>query len=294
MNLRERIGARLRIRTTPRLETGDRQAMCLSVASNKGGVGKTTTSVHVALGFAERGARVLLVDLDPQAHVTASLGTEWPVGNGTLAEVLRGDLSDLVEATYPSGHDNLTLAGSEKDLAETEAVIAAKIGKELLLSGALSIASTHFDLIVFDCPPNLGTLTLNALAASDALLIPCDMSVLAVEGVGDILSAVETLRRRLHRQIDVLGVVGTRYDRRTKRVNRSVEQSLAELYGSEQLLSTRIPTSSAVNKAQMAGESLYQFAPAGPASKAYRSLVDEISGPLGLNKLKSTPATLPQ
>ncbi|MEM6731300.1 MAG: AAA family ATPase, partial [Myxococcota bacterium] len=196
MSLRDRITARLKKIGTADLECGDARAKILTVASNKGGVGKTTTAVHLSLGFAERGARVLLVDLDPQAHVSASLGVELPAGNGTLSEVLRGSLTDLVEATYPSGHDGLTLAGSEKDLAETEAVIAAKIGKELLLSGALEVAATHFDLIVFDCPPNLGTLTLNALCASHALLVPCDMSVLALEGVGDILQAVDTLRRR--------------------------------------------------------------------------------------------------
>lgn len=285
MSLRDRLTARLRQLSGPQLERGDKRARRLAVASNKGGVGKTTTSVHVALGFAERGARVLLVDLDPQAHVTAILGTEWPEGNGTLSQVLRGDLSDLVEATYPSGFDGLSLAGSEKDLAETEAVIAAKIGKELLLAGALDIAATHFDLIVFDCPPNLGTLTLNALCASDSLLIPCDMSVLALEGVGDILAAVDTLRRRLQREVDVLGIVATRYDNRTKKVNSNVEQSLGELYGAGRLLDTRIPLSSAVPKAQMAGKPLSHFARTTPAAIAYEALVDEIAPAVGMERI---------
>ncbi|MEO0811499.1 MAG: AAA family ATPase, partial [Myxococcota bacterium] len=231
MSLRDRITARLRKMGGPGLERGDRHATVLSVASNKGGVGKTTTAVHLSLGFAEAGARVLLVDLDPQAHVSASLGIEPPAGNGTVSEVLRGALTDLAEASYPSGYEGLSLAGSEKDLSETEAMIAAKIGKELLLAGALEVAATHFDLIVFDCPPNLGTLTLNALCAGDALLIPCDMSVLALEGVGDILTAVDTVRRRLQRQVEVLGIVATRFDRRTRSVNDTVVQSLGELYG---------------------------------------------------------------
>ncbi len=295
MSLRHRITARLRKIGGPGLERGDRKAVVLSVASNKGGVGKTTTAVHLGLGFAEAGARVLLVDLDPQAHVGASLGTEPPAGNGTLSEVLRGTLEDVVEAAYPSGYDRLTLAGSEKDLSETEAVIAAKIGKELLLSGALEVAATHFDLIVFDCPPNLGTLTLNALCASDALLIPCDMSVLALEGVGDILAAVDTLKRRLQRPVEVLGILATRYDRRTRAVNDTVVQSLGDLYG-DRMLETRIPMASAVTKAQMACKPLSEFAPRSTAAAAYADLVRELAPTLNLDRFVTArveePATV--
>ncbi|MEL6760168.1 MAG: ParA family protein [Myxococcota bacterium] len=287
MSIRERINARLKKRSGSEISEGDLQARVLSIASNKGGVGKTTTAVHLSLAIAQRGARVLLVDLDPQAHICASLGMERPAGVAGLADVLTGKRSDLIEATFPSGYPRLTLAGSEKDLAETEAVISAKIGKELLLSGALRIAATHFDLIVFDCPPNLGTLTLNALCASQALLVPSDMSVLALEGVGDILETVETLRRRLDRRIDVLGILATRYDRRTKSVNAEIEASLSDLYGRP--LQTRIPLSSSVPKAQMAGQPLFDFDRRSPAAIAYRDLANELMERVGLHAQVGAP-----
>ena len=122
-----------------------------------------------------------------------------------------------------------------------------------MLDGALAITRSHYDLIILDCPPNLGTLTLNALCAADQLLIPCDMSILALEGVGDMLTAVETLRTQLSRHIHVAGIVATRVDGRTTRMNSDIQQSFQDLFG-DALLETRIPLNSAVNKAHLAGK----------------------------------------
>lgn len=283
LDLRDRIAGRLRtlMSTTP--DKGSRQASVLAVASNKGGVGKTTTAVALAVSLSRAGAKVLLVDLDSQAHVSASLRAQ---PNGQLSDVLLGKMRDVCEATYPSAWPNLEIAGSEKSLAETDSILAAKIGKELILDGALQVARTHYDAIIIDCPPNLGTLTLNALCAADYLLVPTDMSVLALEGVGDILNVVETLRTRLQRQIEVCGIVATRFDKRTTQLNSAIETSFADLYGNAAtILETRIPQSSAVNKAHLAGEPLVDHAPSSPAAKAYIALTREVAARIGLGRL---------
>jgi chromosome partitioning protein len=283
LDLRDRIASRLRNLVAAPIERGSFAAATVAIASSTGGVGKTTTAVNLSVAFARQGHRVLLVDLDPQAHVSASLHTDPPRGQGTLTDVLLGRLREVHEVAFPSRWDNLSVAGSEKGLAETETVLSAKIGKELILEGALSATRTHYDLIVIDCPPNLGTLTLNALCAADQLLVPTDMSVLALEGVGDILGAVDTLRTRLGRGVQLCGILATRLDRRATSVNSTIEESFHDLYG-DRLLSTRIPQSSALNKAHLAGKPIFDYARSSPGAVAYAALADELAPLFGLSR----------
>jgi chromosome partitioning protein len=283
-DLRDRIAGRLRNLVASPLEKGSRHATVLAIASNKGGVGKTTTAVNLSVTFQRLGARVLLIDLDPQAHVSASLRAQPAQPGQALSDVLLGRLRDVCEATFSTRWPDLDLAGSEKMLSETETILAAKIGKELILDGALAICRSRYDLIVLDCPPNLGTLTLNGLCAADHLLIPTDMSVLALEGVGDILNCVETLRARLQRHVQVSGIVATRFDKRTTQLNASIEQSFNDMYG-DRFLATRIPQSSAVNRAHLAGEPLFDHAPRSPGALAYLELAHELGPRLGLSSI---------
>ena len=292
-DLRDRIAGRLRdmVATvaTP-LEKGSHQATVVAIASSKGGVGKTTTAVNLAVAYARRGVDVLLIDLDPQAHVAASLHLEAPTGVPSLADVLLGRRRDVCEVARTSRWPHLHLAGSEKTLAETEMVLSAKIGKELLLDGALDIARTRHALILVDCPPNLGTLTLNALCAADYLLVPSDMSVLALEGVADIMHTVETLRQRLQRELQVCGIVKTRFDRRSTQVNQTIEQSFVDLYG-DAILRTHIPQSSSINKAHLCGQPIFDFEPRSVGAQAYADLAAELAPRVGLAHLlnKQTP-----
>ena len=178
-------------------------------------------------------------------------------------------------------------AGSDKGLAETEMVLSAKIGKELLLAGALEITRSHYDLIVIDCPPNLGTLSLNALCASDYLLVPCDMSVLALEGVSDIFHAVDTVQNRLGRSLEICGVLPTRVDARSKRINADISQSEHDLYG-EYILTTQIPQNSALNKAHLAGKSVFEFDARSTGAQAYSTLATELENRLSLTHRNAT------
>jgi chromosome partitioning protein len=160
-------------------------------------------------------------------------------------------------------------------------ILSTKIGKELILSGALEITRSHYDVIVLDCPPNLGTLTLNALCAADQLLIPSDMSVLALQGIGDILTAADTVQRRLGRSLRVLGILATRFDGRTKRANETIINEVTELYG-DCLLETRIPQSSALNRAHIAGKPIFDFDANSPGAAAYDKLAGEIVARLSI------------
>lgn len=275
LDLRDRIAGKLRNLVTAPLEMGTRRATVLAIASSKGGVGKTTTAVNLGVAFALQGYKTLIIDLDPQAHVGASLQIHSAPGQAPLSDVLLGRLREVKQVTTSTRWPTLDLAGSDKTLAETEMVLSAKIGKEMILHGALQNTRTHYDVIILDCPPNLGTLTLNALCAADTLLIPTDMSVLALEGVGDILNAVDTVRSRLGRAVTVAGILATRYDKRSTQTNAAIEQSFSELYA-QPILNTRIPQSSAVNRAHMAGEPIFDFAPQSPGAIAYAELAVEL------------------
>ncbi len=286
LDIGQRLAGKLRGFVAEPIERGTHQAATLAIAASKGGVGKTTTAINLAATFARRGKRVLLIDLDPQAHVAASLRAQQPSGQGFLSDVLMGKYREVNEVVFNSGIENLMLAGSDKTLSETEMLLSTKIGKELLLDGALAITRSHYDLIILDCPPNLGTLTLNALCAADQLLIPCDMSILALEGVGDILNAVETLRSRLSRHIHIAGIVATRVDGRTTRMNSDILQSFQDLFG-DALLSTKIPLNSAVNKAHLAGKTVWDFDKRSPGAIAYNALGAELSSGLGLQEKPS-------
>lgn len=262
---------------------GTHKAKVLSVASLKGGVGKTTTSVNLAAALARfHQQRVLLVDLDPQGHVGTSLRNQILQGGGKLSDVLTGEepghVMDVATDTSVAG---LRVTPADGSLNEAENLLSAKIGKEMILRDALEITRSWYDVIVIDCPPNLGNLTLNALVASDYLLVPCDLSPLAVQGVEGLLKHAQHVGARLNPALDLLGVVITRYDTRTPSLNEAVLQKLAASY-EDALLPVRVGVSTSLSRAQHEGTEIFEHDEKSRGALHYRELAAEVARRLGI------------
>lgn len=262
---------------------GARNAEVVAVCARKGGVGKTTTAVNFAAGLALfHGRRVLLVDMDAQGHCGTALHAELRgVATDTLSSVLLGKRRDVKEIALPTGIPGLFVTPSDKELGATEGVMSGRIGKETLLRQALRLARAAFDVVVVDCPPNLGTLTVNALMAADHVLVPCDMSILALEGVDDIFDTLETLEDALGHRPSVLGVLRTRVDARNQKVNDEVTTSLRRRHG-RHLLETTVPVNTTLSQSQSAGTTVFRHDPSCRGAEAYRTLLEEIGPLLGL------------
>jgi len=254
-----------------------KQATVVSVCSQKGGVGKTTTTINLGTALSKfYGKKVLVLDLDPQGHVEKSLGTLIPDGveYSPLSTILSQKKGNILDGIVPTELENFYLSPGDKTLYETESLLATKIGKEFILGEALKPALYHFDFILFDCPPNLGNLTLNALVCSDYCLVPCEMSVLAFEGVNDLVETLETVNERLNKRLRILGVLFTRVDRRNVKMNEVIENNIKSFFHGK-VFSSRITINTALNKAQLEGLPVFDNYPSSTGAKNYRALAEE-------------------
>ncbi|MCO4746803.1 MAG: ParA family protein [Proteobacteria bacterium] len=263
---------------TPKRPLGTKKATVIAVSAQKGGVGKTTTSVSLAAGLARfHGLRVLLIDLDPQGHVNTALHTAVRPGGGPLSGILldekrAGEVMDIVTSTAVP---NLYVTPLDKTLSTTEDLLSTRIGKEFILKEALEATRTHYDVIVLDCPPNLGNLTLNGLVAADQVLIPCDPSPLALTGVSSLVDTIQTVATRLNPEIDVLGVLLTRVDGRNTTLNSAVVSEIQATYGPA-LLPMRIGINSSLAKAQMDGIDIFGFDSTSRGAAQYKELAAHV------------------
>jgi chromosome partitioning protein len=247
----------------------------IAVANQKGGVAKTTTVHSLGAGLAERGQRVLLVDLDPQACLTYSMGlTPSDLGHSLHDVVVHGAAAEgaLVKV------GDLHLLPSTIDLAGAEIFLLSKTGREYALSRALDPVTPGYDVVLIDCPPSLGILTINGLTAAHEVLIPLQCETLSQRGVGQLLETIDDVREYTNPRLKVAGVVATMFDGRT-RLAQATLASMQDTYGLEVLLPP-IPKSVKVAEAPGLSRSVLQHARRSAAADAYRALAVTIEGRL--------------
>jgi len=257
----------------------------IAVMNQKGGVGKTTTSVNVAAGLARTGRRVCLIDLDPQAHASLHLGVE-AVGNvPTVYDVLTGG-KQLLTARKLVG-PNLSLVPSNLDLAGAELELVDAVGRELILRDAITemVATQPYDYIIMDCPPSLGVLTVNALTAAGEVFIPLQPHFLALHGLSKLLETTALVTRRLNRNLRVTGIVLCLYETATRLAADVAEDLKAFLAASDpeapwakaQIFRSRIRRNIKLAEAPSFGKSIFDYADKCPGAQDYGALVAEVN-----------------
>jgi len=250
-----------------------RRVMC--IANQKGGVGKTTTAVNLAVSLALHGNRVLVVDLDPQGNASTGLGVEHHTGVPSIYEALLGEIS-LSDAARPvQGIPNLACTPATIDLAGAEIELVSIVARESRLTRAIDSYRGELDYILIDCPPSLGLLTVNALVAAEEVLIPIQCEYYALEGLGQLLRNIELVKAHLNPRLMVSTIVLTMYDRRTKLADQ-VEQEVRSHFG-EVVLESVIPRSVRVSEAPGYGQSVMTYDPGSRGAMSYFSAAQEIA-----------------
>jgi chromosome partitioning protein len=244
----------------------------LAIANQKGGVAKTTTVASLGTALTDLGQRVLMVDLDPQSCLTFSLGIDPEELDESLHQVLlrQVDIADVIMETDEGPH----LVPATIELAGAETALLTRPGREHALRAALEDVNDDYDWILLDCPPSLGVLTVAALSAADAVIVPLQCETLSHRGVGQLLDTVHDVRRYTNRNLVVMGVLPTLFDGRTKHA-RAVLDTIAHTYDIE-VLNPPIPRSIRFAEAPAAGRSILRTARTTRGAEAYRQLAENL------------------
>jgi chromosome partitioning protein len=246
----------------------------IAIANQKGGVGKTTTAVNLGAALAEAGFRVLVVDLDPQGNATTGLGINARDLQGSVYDVIMNDapIEDCIE---PTSLKNLFVAPATIDLAGAEIELVPAFSRELKMRRALEGVKDQYDIVLVDCPPSLGLITINGLAAADDVIVPVQCEYYALEGLGQLLRNVNLVRNNLNPTLDVRGMVLTMFDARTK-LSDQVEANVRSHFGAK-VYRTVIPRTVRLSEAPSFGQPIILFDSTSRGAIAYRELAKEVS-----------------
>lgn len=247
----------------------------LAIANQKGGVGKTTTAVNLGASLAELGYRVLIIDLDPQGNATTGLGINARNLDTSVYDVILHDVA-IEDCIEPTNLRNLFLVPATIDLAGAEIELVPAFSRELRLKRAIDAVLEDFDYVLIDCPPSLGLLTVNALAAAGEVAVPIQCEYYALEGLGQLLNNIERVRANLNPRLTVSTIILTMYDARTRLAEQVVEEVRSH-FGSRVCRSV-VPRTVRLSEAPSFGQPIIVFDPSSRGATAYRELAREVSG----------------
>jgi len=244
----------------------------ISIANQKGGVGKTTTAINVSTILAKKNKKILLIDADPQGNATSGVGLEKNVEK-SVYDILINDLS-INEIILDTSIKNLRVCPANINLAGAEVELVSQMSREQRLKEKLDEVKDEYDYIFIDCPPSLGLVTLNAFTASDSVLIPVQCEYFALEGLGQLLNTVNLVKKHLNKNLEIEGAVLTMYDMRTNLSNQVVKE--VQRYFGDKVYKTVIPRNIKLSEAPSYGMPISMYDPKSKGSRAYERLAKEL------------------
>ena len=246
----------------------------IAIANQKGGVGKTTTAINLAGALAEEGYRILCVDMDPQANLTAGLGVNLNTVERSMADVLADGRATLTEVILPTETEGIDVAPAHIDLASTEGELFTALGREGILRESFEGHISTYDYVLIDCPPNLGLLTVNGLVASTGVIIPVQTQYYAMKGLNNLVKVINAIRLKLNRDLKILGLLPTFFDSRTNLAKDMLEE--LRVVGDHHVFTSIIRNTVKLGEAPLVGRPITTYASGSNAARVYRDLAREV------------------